>query len=404
MKIKLSFMAALLIGCQSPSLSAQEPAPTLTLSQAIKRGLSHPDLEAYVNGRSALAESEVMKQRTWDNPQIFLSREDIDQTGIKTNETYFLVSQRVDLLGIRSLRTRAAKHKKQAVHWENQNQERDREALLRERFFDVLYFQKRIEVWQDWQVNIDQIAQIVAKRERAGQVSGYDRRRVARELSEARVMTARDRAFHEGKWEQLAALVALDDLHTLSATLLPPAGEFELSLTTNPRFRAFDEEIEAVSLEEKAARKWMFREVTFEAGLKETRIGGEKETGLFLSVKVPVPVFDRNKSSQMRAQAKGKIAGAEKALALAETQGRLNSLKRQIRLNRAMIHQFRTETIGSSRELVAIAEAAYSAGEMEILTLIEAYRSLRDASLKVLSFEAETRFLFIELGRLGGGQ
>jgi len=404
MKHKAQSMAALMIGCLSPFLSAQEPRPTLTLSQAMERGLARPDLQAVAEGRLALAESEVLQQKTWDNPQLYVSTEDIDQAGVGTGETHWLVSQRVDLFGIRGLRTRAAEHARQAVHFENETRQRDLEALIREWFYNVLYVQERVAIWRTWENDIARIADIIAKRERAGEVSGYDRRRISRELSEARAMTANDRAVHAGKWERLAALVDLDEVHTLAGTLLPPAREPEMPLTESPRFRAYDETIDAASLETMAARKWILPEITLEAGLKETRSAGENEAGVFLSARIPLPVFDRKKSSHMRAQANATIARAEKALALAETEGRLMSLKKQIRLNRDTIERFRVEAIGTSRELVDIAEAAYGAGEAEILILLDAYGSLRDAALQALAMEADTRSLFIELQRLGGEQ
>lgn len=215
-------------------------------------------------------------------------------------------------------------------------------------------------------------------------------------------MIARDRGFHAASWEQLRTLLELDGTYKLAGSLLPPLPEKGMPLSQHPKFLAYDEAIKAASLQEMAARHWKMPEITVSVGIKNTDIAGEKDTGLFLSARLPLPVFNRKKSGLMQARAKGMVARGEKALAQARSEGRVRALRQQIHQLRTSGELLRSQAIATSLELVDIAQLAYQAGEMEITVLLDAFRSLRDAEIMAVAMDAEARGFSIELEQMGG--
>lgn len=391
------------------SLSLLAQNPQLTLAEALTRGLARSDLKSILEGRSALADSDIVMLRTWDNPELSVASEHIKEAGLSTRENELLLSQRIELFGVQRLKTQAAQHHRNAVLLENKSQLLDIEALIKEGFFEVLFYQERLKVLAAWNLEVQKITEIIALREKAGQASGYDRRRLLRELSESRAMLARGRAFHAASWEQLGSLLGLDGSYTVTGMLLPASDEGlpssdGLSLAQHPKLLAYDEKIKAAALQVKAAQHWVLPEITLEAGLKTISVAGENDSGILLSAKLPLPVFNRKKSSLMQARAKGRVARGEKAWAQSKAEGEVRALGKQILLLRASVGPFRKEAKETSQDLVRIARQSYQAGELDILALLDAYRSSRDADLKVLAMEFETRGLMIELERLGGEQ
>lgn len=383
-------------------LSLAQDAPTLNIERALEMGLARPYLQSLLDGNLALAESELIRQKTWDNPELMLSMEDIDQGAFGARENYLLFSQRVELLGARKLRTQAAQHHLNVATQQNREQMLQTKALIQERFYAALYAQSRANVLSKWAGLVSEVAEVIAIREEAGVVSGYDRRRLQRELADARAMTAREQASHRARWEKLSAFLGLEDVHTLEGKLLPPMEKVELNIDQHPKLLALEESLLAAALQEKAASKWQLPEVTFEAGMKTTDIGGEKDSGFYFSARVPVPTFNRNKAQQMKARARSMVTLGEKVLTRTRLEGEVRALNAQIRLQREAIQEFRENALTTSDELVDIATTAYEAGEIQILALVDAYQSSRDAQLQLLAMEAENRQLAIQLEALRG--
>ena len=396
------FMSCLILLLATSVLWAQNP-PTLTLSQALERGLAREDLKAALQGRVDEASGTIEASRLWDNPELSLSTESIDQGGISADESYLLVSQRIQLFG-RASRMGAAQKMKVAVDLENRGRRQEIGALVQNLFFETLYYQKRVAILSSWNSRLDGLLDVAIQREKAGEASGYDVRRLSREQWEARAMAAREEAYRLAGWEQLAALLQIDVPHLLSGHLLPQSENRQFSASLNPKLLALDAMVEAALLEEQALKNRILQELTLEAGLKKTSFGGESDQGFYLGVKTPLPLFNRNQARRMQATARALTLSGEKAMAQSEAEGRIRGLTRQYGQLRKAVEQYNGEMLHQSRELVRIAGAAYEQGEMDVLRLLDAYRSLRDAELKMADMEAEARTCFIELESLGGDQ
>lgn len=381
---------------------AQQATPKLSLQQALERGLSRSDLQDILQGRIDLAESKVLELQTWDNPEMLLSTESTEPAGVDTKEHYLLFSQRIEMPKTRRLQTQAARHLANATNLRNQSELLTTKAHIKDVFYKVLYQQTRVSVMDHWHMEVQRVRNIVAKREEAGQVSGYDRRRLSREIAEAQALRAEQQASYLANWERLKTFLQLDEDYQLIGQLLPPSQTLVPELTAHPDLLAYEEDIQAASLQAMAANKWRFSEMTVEAGLKKTSIADQDDNGLFLSARLPLPFLNRNKSHLMKAKAQSMVAAGEKALAQSKAQGHIRALNTKISQTRTAAEHYRLHALEESKDLVKIALLSYQEGEIEILSLLDAYTSVRDAELKSLDFEFEIRKLTTELERIGG--
>jgi len=402
--MKMSIHATWLMLLALPAAWAQNTQPTLSLEKALTRGLDRADLREALAGHEAVAESEILEQRTWDAPEISAHRESLSRNGGDEVESAFAVAQRFKLGGTRRLKVEAAKRKKNAASLQNESRILDFAALIKTQFFEVLHRQQRLVALTDWEEKTAQIAEVIALRENAGEISGYDRRRLTRELAETRALLARERAFHSGERERLAEILSLDRLPQLTGVLLPPEPDGSLKVEGHPELRAFDATAKAASLEEQAANRWRLTEITLEAGVKAVELSGASDQGVVLSARLPLPLWNSKQSQRLKARAECMVARSEKALAQSQAEGEARALRRQIRQLRAAVAQFRQDGVAASHELLRIAQLAYREGEVDLLAVLDACQSLRDARLTALSMAAETRALMIELERLGGVQ
>jgi len=376
---------------------------TLTISEALDLGRARENIQAIIQGQLDFADSEIQARTTWDNPELSVSSEEIDQAGLTAREQYMVVSQKFENPGVRSLKVRAARQGKTAIEWRNQSRLMAFEKLIKQRFYETLYHQNRLGVLTQWVEEAAAISRVVAHREEEGEVSGFDRRRLNTEIAQARSQLSRDRGKHLASLEKVKALLGVDDQIELSGPLLPSPPNPKQASPNHPGILALDAEIRAAELEKRAAKRWFLPQFTLEAGLKSTKLGGEQERGIFIAAKVPIPAFNRQQPELARARAKIALAKGEKALALATHEADRRSLQTQLHQLRTSGTRYQADAIKNSRELVKIARLAYEEGEMEILTLLDALKTMRDAQLKGLEFEFEARSLTIELEALGGG-
>ena len=380
---------------------AQTP---LSLEQALQQSRNNPALTALFQGRSDLANSDVTQVASWDNPELTLSTESIDEAGSTARESYLLLSQRFELFGLRRLKTSAAQQQEVAAQLQNQMQQLALDALVEELFFTSLHYQERIAVLQ---MSLDESARlldVISAREKAGSASGYDRIRMQRLQAEALGDQAREQAFLARSQAQLKVLLSRSDNFKLAGSLLPEAPPPDLDLTRQLSLQMLDAQLQAGSLLENAAGRWLLPEITLEGGFKQSSFAGTDDTGVYLAARLPLPLLNRNKAAQQRARATVQVARAEKELTQSRVLGAERGLREQILQLTQAARNFEAQVVQPGQQLKTIAQAGYLADSLDILALIDAVQSQRDAQLKLLDKHAEVRQLHLELAKLGGAQ
>jgi cobalt-zinc-cadmium efflux system outer membrane protein len=350
----------------------------------------------------------VTKAQTWPNPSFDYARETSDEGDGDTTENFFSVSQQVDVSGRRKLEVEAARQRLGATAQDNAAWQQERTSTIRRQFFETLYLQRFQAAHSGWLGRMDAIEDVMRKRESAGDISGYDLRRLQRERAFVQAERKRIRAEYERMIEELHGLIGGErSWSTLSGSLLPPQlpslAALLQRLPGRPELAAMKLQQQALATEERIGERWWIPEITLSLGAKTVDTPSGDGSGLLLGASIPIPVFDRDAAERQRSRAKSNLIRSEHRLALARSEGRVRGLWRQASDLTKDAHSFEVQSEKTSGSLIATAEAAYKAGEIGVLEILDAYRSAFEDEARALSLMREARMARIELDSITGG-
>lgn len=382
-------------------------AAPLTENRAVALALARPAFVGLGEGRIAEADAAIDEARRWPNPEFEYAREQTDGTPDVTEEFYTL-HQRFDVSGRRGLQVEAARSAQAAVTAEQAAQRRELVAEVRDRFYGVLYHQERLRASEEWARRLADIEASVVKREEAGDVSGYDRRRLTQERRAAETRLRELQAAQSLKWERLRAVLGISEAEAdrvegdLAAPALPPLSDVLARLPHRPDLAALRLQAESFELQRRAAARGWIPDVTVGLGTKRVEQGALDESGVILSASVPLPLFDRREPARQRAAAQAQQARNTYDLALAEAEGNIRGLWQEVATLNETLGDVQGTAVPEAQALIRIAEAAYRGGELGILELLDAYRGLFDAQRRVLDLKLQARQSRIALERASG--
>lgn len=373
----------------------------LTEAEALRLALTRPEFGDLQQARLGEAEADVLEAGIWSNPTLELTR---DKTGASFEQTWQL-AQPLDISGRRGLRTEAARYRARATESDNGVRRNERATELRRAFHELLRQQESTRAVAGWTERFAVIDGVVAKLARAGDVAGYDRRRLARERHSAEAKLAETRAEETRARARLAALIGRDLDAVIDGRLLPPIPlplpTMQAKLAARPEFAALAARAQAAQTDNQAAQHNL-PELTVGVGGKRVEDGPLRQNGNLIMLSFNLPLFDRQQAKDHRSAAQAQAAQAELGLARQKAEGDLVGLHRQTTQLIAAASRYRSEAVAPSAELVRIAEAAYRAGESTVLELLDAYKGALEAELTAIDLEAKARAAGIDLDHLTG--
>ena len=395
---------ALLIAFSQAAPAADVRA--LTERQAVELALARPVYRQLEDGRLAVAGSAVTEANLLPNP-VFAWEQDRAGGSVESTARVF---QTFDFSGRRALRREAAGIRMDAARFDQEDRRLNTMVEVRRVYSESLFRQEVGGAYARWLRRIENAAEIVRNLAKAGEASGYDRRRLEREAQTATARAAGVAADYARLRETMSGLIgkASGEVVTLEGKLLPgntPLLEsVQSTLRQRPDLASLNAQADAFDRERSAAERAWIPDVTLGVGQKRSEEPGRTVTGPVLAFSLPLPFFDRGQAGLQRAQARASTLRAEQALTYARSEAELRGVWRQAAELRQVAASFRLESLGSSRDLTRIAEAAYRAGEGNILELLDAYRAELDAETTTLDLELRARLARIELDMLSGAK
>lgn len=174
--------------------------------------------------------------------------------------------------------------------------------------------------------------QIAATLQRGGEVAGYNRRRIDRERITVDARAQSIVAELARAMERLGAIAgttfATSD--TLQGALLPddprPLADLLASARERPALRSAALRADAWRHEEQAAARAWMPEVTIGAGIRHVDAGARSDSGIVLSVGVPLPLFDRSEGARQRAAAQAALTLAQLTMEREQIEGDVRGL------------------------------------------------------------------------------
>jgi outer membrane protein, heavy metal efflux system len=226
------------------------------------------------------------------------------------------------------------------------------------------------------------LADILSKREAAGDAAGFDRLRAEREVLDieadlvlASTERARAQATLAAFFGDVAAPSQMVAVPASPSTTPVPSLEMllEQAESTRGELIALRHELEAAQLATRAADRRRVPEPEIVAGMKSTSLGGG-DRGSVLGVRGTIPLFDQSKPERAVALARVSQAEARAASLRVTLRGQVAALREAVLQRRTAAERYRTEAVDRIDQIERIAQVSYDAGERGILEVLDALR------------------------------
>ena len=354
-----------------------------------------------------LARAEVIAAGRWPNPRVTYNRESV--SGV--TENMVTVAQALPISGRRDLEVSAASALADARARRADEEIRRVRADLRSAYADLVSAQTRESALATSRDRLRELAEVLAKRESAGDAAGYDRLRAVREVmdvegewSQARTDRARAQAalaaFFVESGDAMSLVAVAPDVSTR-----PGLPTLEELITRAESVRgepaALRQEIESARLAERAASRRLVPDPEIVAGTKSSNFAGGDVGGVF-SVHASLPLFDRAQPEHAVAEARMLQAEASAAAFQTVLRSQIVALRAVVLERRGAADRYRASATQGSDVLERIARVSYDAGERGILELLDAYRSGASARVRSAALDAAVRQAEIELEFVSG--
>ena len=389
--------------------------PTLAAAQTV---LSEADALAKLSADSPrvreirsgveVTRAEVLAAGRWPNPRFTFNRESV--AGV--TENMFMLAQPLPITGRRGFEVDAASALVAASEERADEAVRQVRAALRQAYADLVGAQLRATEMTASRDRLRGLAEVLGRREAAGDAAGYDRLRAEREVIEIEADLTAARADRARAQAALAAFFAPATDPAALVAAVPQAGIPRQPLPTVeelvahaesqlPALAALKHEQESASLAISAAGRRPIPEPEVVAGTKSSNVAGG-DVGTVFSVHVAVPRFDRAKPEKSLAQARRAQAEARIAAFQSVLRADVAALRTILLERRQAADSYRTSTATSAAQLERIAQVSYDAGERSILELVDAYRNSGSTRLRQVALDAAVRHAEIELELVSG--
>jgi cobalt-zinc-cadmium efflux system outer membrane protein len=380
-------------GAQSLSLTESEALARLTPESARIRA---------IRASADVARADALAAGRWPNPRLTVDRESV--AGV--TEYLTMVAQPLPITGRRGLAVQAATASASASASRADEDVRRLRADARLAFATLAAAQTRERELTAARDRLRELAQVLGRREAAGDAAGFDRLRAEREVLDAEAdltLAAADRS--RAQVILAAYLSGVQDASEIAAvpgapatTAVPPLDALLAQAeSTRGELRAFRQEIEAQRFALRAAERSRVPEPEVVAGTKSSSIGGG-DVGSVLSVHASIPLFDRAQPERALAHARAAQAEARAESFITVLRGDVAALRASVLQRRDAASRYRAEALESAAQIERIAQVSYDAGERSILELLDAYRLGASARTRQAALDLAVRQAEIELG------
>lgn len=364
-------------------------ADTLTLAQALERALaSNPDLHA-AQWRVEAYKADQRQAGRWPNPEL---EAEIDEfggrdalTGTQSAELGVGLNQTFPLGGDLAARRRVAAEEKRLAQQRYDAVQLDVVQAVTKAFGTTLAAQyERDLAARQWAL-AQQFASTVADRVEAGKVSPLEATRAAIDRSTARVaLEQAERSFRIARaqlsrwWGDRTpdfAGVTGDWMHRDE---FPPLEVLAPHLLETPEVLHARTEVALHQAKHRLIEAERIPDPTLQMGVRRFRELGE--TAFQAGVSFPLPLFDRQRDARDAATARIQMVESEAEAVYLATYAQLTAQYEALQAAAFEVRILATDVLPAAEEVYEATVVGYREGKFDLLTLIDAQRTLFDAS------------------------
>lgn len=407
--------AMALVGGDSKEIVAIDSPQRVTWAEALEL-LERNNMEL----RRATAAVEEARGRSvtaglFPNPSFEFSREDLSGSTLGYHESYYLFSQRLELVGQRKRRLAVAESELNAVEIRRQQVHRRLTFELVRNYLRAAGAVARIKIVQETIEVFRRVEQAGAARVEHGDLSAFALQRLQLELVLYESVLADTELSVTAAGRELAQLLIGDESLFQNGFILPAEDLEDVAIPewgfsspeealgqarNRPDLRALLADVETAGARRELTQRERVPDLTITGGYKEQSDG---LSGTLVAFSIPLPLFNRNQ---------GRIA--ETAAAEVGTQSRYLAALRAVeaelyqawdvyRSRARRLEYLDQDLLRGSRELLRVAQLSWAEGEMSLVELLDAAGASHTARTASLDLRLDYLLSLYDLERATGG-
>jgi cobalt-zinc-cadmium efflux system outer membrane protein len=390
-------LAALIVVIAGRPERALAAGPSWTEDQAIDQALANPAIEAVVEAEIEAARAEVDEATVRPTPSLGIDHEQVfGGPAVAYFQTTAMIRQEFDFTPWRRHLRETVPHRESALRAETDQWRLEVATAVRLAFYQVRYHEERIAAFDSWIAQLERGVLVIRKRGERGDVSGYEGRRIERELEIAVARRAQEQAYLAEAWASLSAWTPYEAQPSLTGALTPN-DTMKDEVATLPRVVQLEQRELVLAAELDAWGKPFGRGWQIGAGYRVAQQGGQFGQGFMVTLSVPLTFWntDRPRVERLRAER----ASVESELNLTRTLAEQAEHGARKRLQDSLDALGELPTSERDGEVSQLAETAFAAGESTLIELLDAYESETDLRLARIDLQWAARRAAIDLQR-----
>lgn len=413
--IRWPALVACLVFCVArPAVFAAEPAPSLSLREAIAAALArNPDLKEFaftLRAEDARREGAALRPP----PEISAELENVlgsgAYKGLSGSDTTLALSQVVELGGKREARIAAATASIDTLTGARQAAQLDVLAEVTRRYVAAAELQERLRLAERATALAQGTLEAARLRVQAARAPHVEEDRATVALERSRLDARNLQAKLAAAKRSLAATWGSDDatldghaVGDVSGDLyrLPALQEFAPlveRLQANPDFLRFASEERLREAELRLAATQKRADITIGGGVR--RIQETRDIALVASFSMPLFAGRRAESAIAEAAARRDAVGAAREAALVRARADLFALHSDLREAEARVTALQSTVLPRMEEALQETQYAFERGRYGYLELVDAQREFLDAQADRIEAATQAQLLIAEIERL----
>ncbi|MBI1752634.1 MAG: TolC family protein [Acidobacteria bacterium] len=368
------------------------------------RALARPEWQALTQLPAKQTEGAALEARNWLSPGVEWTREQFNGIQPGKREDTFLVSQGFDVSGRWLARREAALKREEGGKAESEQRVAGVVAQVREAFYEVLVARERLARMEGSLARVGRFQERVDRLNQAGEMSGLDRGRVRREVELLRGREVVERSRRLQAEARLASMLGGAPGIPQGSLLPEPLTSLDSFVAEQPgapSSRLAMAQESAAQADAKAAGRW-FPELQLGLGVKRWQEAGLTGNGNVFSLGLTFPAPGRVKAARVKGEAEARAASAQARLQREQDSAELRALWQASVDLRASAERMAKEALADADRVEAALDAAFAAGEVDLLGRLDGARNLLESELAALDQAHSARRTRIALDRMLG--
>jgi outer membrane protein, heavy metal efflux system len=369
----------------------------LTLRRALSLVLMRSPELAGAATEIRAREAERLQAGLPPNPEISTGVENFSGSGpyhgLNSTETTVELSQLIELGGERAIRIRRATASSRLAGWDYEALRLDVLTTATERFVDVLAAQRRVGLARRLLGVADRLQGAARSRVAAGKASPIDASRAEIVVAEAQTSLDRARTGLAAARRRLAVLWGAERAQFAAvagsfpaAVDVAPADRLEKLLDENPVVARWADELDQRRASLALAEANAVPDIT--VGLGGRRFEDTGDSAVVAHLSIPLPLFDRNQGNVAAARERIDSVRYDREAARHQLRAAFIASYGDLSAASGQLRRLRSTILPKAQLVFDGVTEGYREGKFDLLSLLDAQRSLFEARLSEVDAEA----------------